>query len=83
MPGANPHIIMGGAVKGQAYYGSYPTLAIGGPDEVGTGRWIPKISVDQYAATLATWFGLAPASLPTVLPNIGAFPVANLGFLNA
>jgi uncharacterized protein (DUF1501 family) len=79
----NHHFIMGGAVKGQAYYGTYPTLAIGGPDDVGTGRWIPTISVDQYAATLATWFGLAPASLPTVLPNIGAFPVANLGFMNA
>jgi len=79
----NHHFVMGGAVKGQAYYGTYPTLALGGPDDVGEGRWIPTISVDQYAATLATWFGLASGSLPTVLPNIGAFPVSNLGFMSS
>jgi uncharacterized protein (DUF1501 family) len=37
--------------------------------------------VDQYAATLALWFGVPQASLPQIFPNIGNFTTANLGFL--
>jgi uncharacterized protein (DUF1501 family) len=78
----NHHLILGGAVKGGAMYGDFPTLAIGGPSDVSTeGRWLPTTSVDQYAATLANWFGVSAADLPKVVPNIGAFPTKNLGFL--
>ncbi|AXC09388.1 hypothetical protein ACPOL_0001 [Acidisarcina polymorpha] len=35
----------------------------------------------QYAATLASWFGVPAAELASIFPNIGNFPTANLGFL--
>ncbi len=75
------HLVMGGAVKGGATYGKFPTLAINGPDDTGTGRWIPTTSVDQYGATLASWFGVDSANLETVFPNLGRFASPNLGFL--
>jgi len=75
------HFIVGGAVKGTELYGKMPALSINGPDDTGLGRWIPTTSVDEYAATLASWFGVSPTDLPTVLPNIGRFKTANLGFL--
>ena len=75
------HLILGGAVKGQKTYGTFPTLAIGGPDDTSTGRWIPTTAIDQYFATLATWFGVDPGNLATVFPNIGRFAASNLGFV--
>jgi uncharacterized protein (DUF1501 family) len=77
----NHQIILGGAVKGGDVYGRMPSLAIGGPDDTGRGRWIPSTSVDEYAATLATWYGVSATDLPTVLPNIGRFAKPNLGFI--
>jgi uncharacterized protein (DUF1501 family) len=77
------HMIVGGAVNGGDIYGTMPSQVIGGPDDTGRGRWIPSTSVDQYAATLATWFGVSATSLPTVVPNIGRFATANLGFMAA
>src|SRR6266516_1697494 len=78
----NHALIMGGAVLGRAFYGTFPTLALGGPDDTDNrGRWIPTTSVDQYAATLASWYGLAPADIPTVFPNLYKFSSQNLGFL--
>ena len=75
------HLIMGGAVKGQKTYGKFPTLAVNGPDDTSTGRWIPTTACDQYFATLATWFGVDSGNLATVFPNIGRFATPNLGFL--
>jgi uncharacterized protein (DUF1501 family) len=72
---------MGGAVAGGDIYGSVPLLELGGPEDTGRGRWIPTTSVDEYAATLATWFGVSAANLPIVLPNIGRFATSNLGFM--
>lgn len=82
----NHHLIVGGAVQGHTLYGTYPNLALGGPDDTDggsspRGRWIPTTSVEQYAATLATWYGLSPTDLPAVFPLIGRFPSSNLGFL--
>jgi uncharacterized protein (DUF1501 family) len=74
---------MGGAVKGGDFYGKFPTLQLGGPDDTDTrGRWIPSTSIDQYAATLGQWFGLQTADLPTVFPFLSRFPTSNLGFLS-
>jgi uncharacterized protein (DUF1501 family) len=75
-------LILGGAVKGNAIYGTFPTLALGGPDDADqNGRWIPTTALDQYAATLATWFGVSAANLPSIFPNLPNFTTANLGFL--
>ena len=78
----NHHMVMGGAVKGGAMYGTFPVQQLGGVDDVSSeGRWLPTTSVDQYAATLATWFGVPASGLATVAPNIGAFANKNLGFV--
>jgi uncharacterized protein (DUF1501 family) len=77
----NHHLIMGGAVNGQRTYGTFPTLAVGGPDDTSTGRWIPTTACDQYFATLASWFGVDSGNLTTVFPNIGRFTTPNLGFI--
>ncbi|HVV71623.1 MAG TPA: DUF1501 domain-containing protein [Verrucomicrobiae bacterium] len=75
------HLILGGAVKGQRTYGMFPTLAVNGPDDTSTGRWIPTTAIDQYFATLATWFGVDKGNLATVFPNLGRFSTPNLGFI--
>ena len=75
------HLIMGGALNGGRIYGRMPDWTINGPDDTGRGRWIPSTSVDEYSATMATWFGVSPTNLPVVLPNIGRFANPNLGFL--
>ncbi|HEY4988430.1 MAG TPA: DUF1501 domain-containing protein, partial [Opitutaceae bacterium] len=75
------HLVMGGAVKGGDIYGQVPLLELGGPEDTGRGRWIPTTSVDEYAATLATWFGVSPTNLAVVLPNIGRFTAPDLGFM--
>jgi uncharacterized protein (DUF1501 family) len=75
------HLILGGAVHGQRTYGRFPTLAVNGPDDTSTGRWIPTTACDQYFATLATWFGVDTGNLTTVFPNIGRFSTPNLGFI--
>ena len=73
------HFVLGGAVNGKRYYGINPVLANGGPDDIGQGRLIPTMAVDQYAATLASWFGVAASDLPTVVPNIGNYAGSALG----
>jgi uncharacterized protein (DUF1501 family) len=75
------HFVLGGAVKGKAYYGTPPVVANNGPDDIGQGRLIPTTSVDQYAATMASWFGISDSDMPTVLPSIGNYTTKNLGFL--
>jgi uncharacterized protein (DUF1501 family) len=64
-------------------YGSWPTVVLKGPEDAGNGRLIPTTSVDQYAATLATWLGVSATDLKTVLPNLVRFGSSNLGFMNA
>ncbi len=76
------HLAIGGDVLGGRLIGSMPVLQSGGPDDTGDrGAWIPGISTDEYAATLARWFGVTDANLPLVLPNIGRFARRDLGFM--
>jgi uncharacterized protein (DUF1501 family) len=75
--------VLGGAVNGKQFYGKAPVIADDGPDDVGQGRLIPSTSIDQFAATLATWFGVANGDLPYVMPNISNWNQSqwNLGFV--
>lgn len=75
------HLILGGGVNGGQTYGKFPTLAINGPDDTSTGRWIPTTATDQYFATIASWFGVDSGNLATVFPNIGRFATPDLGFM--
>ena len=76
------HLVIGDAVHGGQFYGTMPTLALGGPDDEGSeGRWIPTTAVDQYAATLAAWFGADASTLANVLPNLASFSPNTLGFV--
>jgi uncharacterized protein (DUF1501 family) len=89
------HLVVGGAVRGKAFYGVAPPVSIGNTGaaedqwHIGQGRLIPRTSVDQYAATLARWFGVADNELAGILPNLRNFGAAagradyptNLGFL--
>jgi uncharacterized protein (DUF1501 family) len=77
----NHHLVVGGAVRG-GYYGQMPSLVVGGANDFGLGRMVPTTSVDQYAATLASWFGLSASDLTTVFPNLANFSSSNLGFLS-
>ena len=89
----NHQFVIGGSVLGGDFYGinttngtPFPTLVQNGPDDADfsgntRGRWIPTTSVEQYAGTLANWFGLPAADVPYVFPNMANFPVNNLGFM--
>jgi uncharacterized protein (DUF1501 family) len=74
-------LVAGGAVRGGRFYGAYPVLENGGAWDVGGGRIIPTVSADQYAATLAGWFGVQDQDLPKVAPSINNFTARNLGFM--
>jgi uncharacterized protein (DUF1501 family) len=74
------HFIVGGAVNGQRFYGTPPPVSVGSTTaaadqwHVGQGRLLPTTSVDQYAATLARWFGVEDGEMATVVPNIANYP---------
>jgi uncharacterized protein (DUF1501 family) len=75
------HFVVGGAVKGGSIYGTFPTIALGTPEDVGSGRLLPSTSVDQYAATLGKWLGVSDTDLATVVPKVSNFSLRDLGFL--
>jgi uncharacterized protein (DUF1501 family) len=67
------HIVVGGAVKGQDMYGTYPVIGSNQANDMGAGRLIPTTSVEQYAGTLARWFGLSDTQVKEVFPNFTNF----------
>jgi uncharacterized protein (DUF1501 family) len=73
----------GGPLYGGQMYGQFPSLILNGPDDANTrGTLVPTTSVDQYAATLAQWFGVAPGNVNGIFTNVHNFNTNNLGFLN-
>jgi len=76
----NNHFVVGGAVRGGQLYGRYPDLTLNGPDDTGSGRWIPGLATDQVAATLGRWFGADDATLADVFPNLRNF-TPDVGFM--
>lgn len=80
-------MVMGGSVKGGQIFGEYPSLALGGPDDVGGAILLPTLSTDEYFAELSKWLGVPNGDLSYVLPNIGHFydPQSEhlpIGFMN-
>jgi len=69
----NNHFVLGGSVDGGKIHNSLPSFQINGPDDSGFGRWIPTASTDEYAATLAKWFGVRDSDISSIVPNIGRF----------
>jgi uncharacterized protein (DUF1501 family) len=67
------HFVVGGAVKGQDMYGQYPVIGSNAANDMGAGRLIPTTSVEQYAGTLARWFGLSNSQIQQVFPNFNNF----------
>ena len=87
--------IMGGSVLGGSFYGAtrpdgtglpygFPALQLAGPDDTNSnrGQWIPTTAIDQYAATLANWYGLAVSDRAAVFPNLATFATPTLPFLS-
>jgi uncharacterized protein (DUF1501 family) len=76
------HFVVGGGVKGGKFYGTFPSLALGGDNDASIrGTLIPTTGIAQYGATLAQWFGVSAANVSTIFPNIANFKSSNLGFL--
>ena len=76
------HLVMGGAVRGGDIYGKFPAFQLGGPDDADTrGRWIPTTAIDQYGATLCSWFGIDDSQLPAVFPYLANFGSQKMGFM--
>lgn len=67
------HFVAGGAVAGGDMYGQYPVIGVNQVNDVGNGRLIPTTAVEQYAGTLARWFGLSDGQIRTVFPNFSNF----------
>jgi uncharacterized protein (DUF1501 family) len=82
-------MVLGGTVNGGKLYSDGQGKLKGFPDQAfndglmtfSRGQCIPGISVDQYAATMASWLGVSSANLGTIFPNLSNFGTNNLGFV--
>ncbi len=84
--------VVGSGITASDFYGlngangtPFPQLAVNTADDADNGssargRWVPATSVEQYAATLARWFGVQSADMATVFPKIANF--TNSGGIN-
>ena len=68
------YMVMGGAVNGGQLYGEWPNYAVGSEDDIGNeGRVIPRMSLNEYGASLGSWMGLSNSDLLDVFPDLGNF----------
>ena len=75
------HLVLGGAVNGGRFAGTFPTVALNTTTDVGEGRLLPAISSDAYAATLASWLGASSGELATIFPNLSRFNTQSLNLM--
>ena len=76
------HFIIGSGVQGGKFFGTFPSLVPGSENDANTrGTLIPTTAIAQYGATLAEWFGVSAASLPTIFPNVANFASPTLSFM--
>jgi uncharacterized protein (DUF1501 family) len=74
------NLVLGGGVYGADIVGRFPSMELGGPDDLGTsGVWIPSISDQQYSYTIARWYGVSDLSAP--FPGLRNFPRPDADFL--
>jgi len=67
------YLVMGGAVNGGQLYGSWPDYALNGEVDIGGGRLIPGMSINQYGAALGSWMGLSNSDLLEIFPDLNRF----------
>lgn len=75
------HLVVGGAVRGRQIAGRFPAIGINTNDDVGQGRLLPTVAVEQYASTLGRWFGASDAQLLDAMPNLANFTTRDLGLM--
>jgi uncharacterized protein (DUF1501 family) len=74
------NLVVGGSVRGGDVYGRFPSLELGGADDLGSnGVWIPSISDQQYSATIARWYGIS--DLSASFPDLDNFSQQDVEFL--
>jgi uncharacterized protein (DUF1501 family) len=87
---AGTGFVIGGAVKGGDYYGGLQNPDVNGPDFIPRGIGgdkvpvfdeIPRNSVEQYAATMARWFGVADQEMNVLFPRLSKFSPRYFNFL--
>lgn len=74
---------LGGPLLGQSIYGPYPRQILNHTqndaqplplqergESYNRGEFIPRVAVDQMAATLARWMGVTDSELPLLFPNL-------------
>ncbi|MBI3784738.1 MAG: DUF1501 domain-containing protein [Deltaproteobacteria bacterium] len=84
----NHHFVLGGAVNGGRVYGKFPLMTnytsfnTSNDDYADSrGVMLPGVSLSQYGATLAKWFGAADADLDGLFPTLPSFSTRNVGFV--
>ena len=78
----NHHFVLGGAVQGGDVFGTFPSLALGGDDDLSTiGTWIPTTSSTQYVSTTTGWLGVAESDLNMIFPERTNFAQPRLKFV--
>lgn len=82
------HLLVGGAVSGGRIYGRFPLMtnynnfnATNDDYADNRGVMLPGVSLSQYGATLARWFGAADGDLNGLFPTLANFGVRDLGFM--